>query len=357
MTRRGTPPSGARSRGALIVHVEYTSRPPGRTRGGARVEDPSLQRAQLLDLLRRLAPARVGAGLERAEVRARRVDQHAVVAARRIAAATRPRPRLARSRRRAARRSRAGRSRAPRIELDRHDLALVPHQRREVGRLRARARRTGRAPARPGCGSTARATSIDARDCGISAPRSNSVGAVQVVGVVEHDAPRGGRGRGARRDALRRPARQAPRRGVARSVFTRAALSAGSLSARISATRVARARAAPTTLARPTRGCEWRSAASAGVDVAERRRAARLPSRAARRSTAFTKPCPRLPAALARSTDSVDRGVIGDAVHEQELVDAEPQRREHRRRRVRSAARSLSGSITWSSVARRCTTP
>ena len=89
------------------------------------------------------------------------------------------------------------------------------------------------------------------------------------------------------------------------------------------------ARAAPTRPARPTRGCEWRSAASAGEDSPSPSTNAR-PSRAVRRSTAFTNPWPRLRAALARSTDSVDRRVVCDAVHEQELVDAEPQRRQHR---------------------------
>ena len=153
-------------------------------------------------------------------------------------------------------------------------------------------------------------------------------GAVQVVRVVEHDAL----GEVRRRRAPRRPARASSASTssrVARSVFTRAALSAGSLSVRIRSRGVVGPELLPPGLRHPRRGCEWRSAASAGVESPSPSSTAR-PSRAVRRSTAFTNPWPRLPAAFARSTDSVDRRVIGDAVHEQELVDAEPQRRQHR---------------------------
>ena len=54
--------------------------PPGRERVGAGAQDRAPACARAARAGRGLAPARVGAGGERAEVRARRVDEHAVVA-------------------------------------------------------------------------------------------------------------------------------------------------------------------------------------------------------------------------------------------------------------------------------------
>ena len=205
----------------------------------------------------------------------------------------------------------------------------------------------------PGCGSTARATSIDPRDWGISAPRSNSAEPCRSYGSSS-TMPSGRSRRRVAVDALRAPAPAARRRGSRAACSTRAALSAGSLSVAIRAA-PRRAPSCSHQACATHSGCEWRSAASAGVDS---------PSPASDRA-----PLPRRPpqhrvhepvAAAPRRLGEVDglrdRRVVCDAVHEQELVGAEPQRRQHGG--VESPPRGpLSDSITWSSVARRCTTP
>ena len=115
---------------------------------------------------------------------------------------------------------------------------------------------------------------------------------------------------------------------VVRSVLARSAGSAGSLSAAISAS----ASAGPSVShhsAAIHSGCEWRSAAAAGVSSGSASTSPRA-SRAARRRTALTSPAPPRESSLASCTDSPDRGVGRDAVEVGELEGPEPQRRHDR---------------------------
>ena len=121
-----------------IVQVEYTSVPPGRSASAPARRIAAWMRASRAGRVRRLAPARVGAGGERAEV-ASRAGRRGRGRRRRARAAARHRrcgPRRSAAPMRAAvRRSASAR---PGMALDGDDAPRALHQRGEVGRLAAR---------------------------------------------------------------------------------------------------------------------------------------------------------------------------------------------------------------------------
>ena len=264
-----------------------------------------------------LAPARVGARGERAEVAARRVDEHAVE--RLVGARLRRRRRCARRRssRPSARRSARSASARPAWRSTATISPCVAHQRGEVGGLaagrgaqveHALARLRARAHARP---PSPRATAASA------GPRAHS-GAGEGV----ERARRGSAPRRRRRGAGIRSAsacavvleRVGAQRGLGGLVVGRHQR-AGGLGAE-------RRR---TTARRSTRGGECCSAACAGVasgSADDRGRA----SRAARRRTALTRPAPRGRVALGQLDRLADRRVRGHAVEKGQLEDPEPQR-------------------------------
>ena len=142
--------------------------------------------------------------------------------------------------------------------------------------------------------------------------------------------------------------------GEIRSVLARSAASAGSLPAAISA-RAASGPSASNHSSAIHSGCEWRSAASAGVASGSASTSARA-SRAARRSTALTSVAPRREDAFASSTDSPTAAWAGTRSRNASWKTP--------RRSAASTAgssfatgRPASVSITWSSVARRWTAP
>ena len=183
----------------------------------------------------------------------------------------------------------------------------------------------------------------------MNSPASNSRRAVGVEGAVEDErlgqAGAGGPGRAAAPRA--RPASIV-------SVLRGWRASAGSLPAASSARAVSGPSASHHSCAIHS-GCEWRSAASAGVSSVSGGDHAR-PSRAARRSTALTSRAPRGRRALGELDALADGGVRGDAVEEQQLEGAEPQRRQHGGLELRGG-RPASAAIRASSVARRWTAP
>ena len=130
---------------------------------------------------------------------------------------------------------------------------------------------------------------------------------------------------------------------VVLSVLARMAASAGSLSAAISA----RAASAPSCANHSSaiqRGCEWRSAASAGVRSGSASISGRA-SLAARRRTALTRPAPPRLWRLASSTDSPTAAWAGTRSMNASWKHAEPQRRQHAQARAsRSAAARASRS-------------
>ena len=154
-----------------------------------------------------------------------------------------------------------------------------------------------------------------------------------IIGLRRRSSGHGRRRRARRRTgalaAQRAPSAARRRRAACRR---RSATSAGSLQAASSEraasgpsspTTSAPARAAPSGRPRRPPGSSRRRAAP---------RSARSRSRAARRSTALTRPDGvRRAGALDQLDRLVDRGVVGRAVGEEQLVEAEPQRRQHRR--------------------------
>ena len=177
----------------------------------------------------------------------------------------------------------------------------------------------------PGCGSSVRATTIAARDCGMNRPALPERRTRTRRTARRARGPRAGRSAGC--DGDRQPLgepggvdpqRVGPQRGLGRLV-------AGAPSARAPprGPRVANHSSAIHS------GCECRSAASAGVVSGSAAISARA-SRAARRRTAFTSPAPRGESGLTSSTDSPTAAWCGDAVEERELEDAEAQRGQHR---------------------------
>ena len=226
---------------------------------------------------------------------------------------------------------------APRVALDGDDLALAAHQRREVRRLAAR-----------------RGAEVEHALAGLRVDEPR-------------DALRRARLRHERAGARSRVRERVERAvdddrvavaaagDVARaatspstSVLTRSASSAGSLSAASSA----RVRSRPSQSHHSSTihsGCAWRIAAPAGVSSP----GSSTPSRWTRRSTALTS---RWPGARLGELDRLgDRGVVGDAVEEQQLVEAEVQRRAHAAGRaspVRAARRRSSRACRA-----RCTAP
>src|SRR4051794_4532801 len=123
---------GDRARG---VH----ERPAGAQRGGARAQDRGLGAREPLGLVGGLAPARVGAAGERAEIRARRIDQHAVVGAGLLLGGGVGRADLDAAGAHALGGASQRRG-APRVALDGDDRAAVLDQRGEMGGLAARRR-------------------------------------------------------------------------------------------------------------------------------------------------------------------------------------------------------------------------
>ena len=114
---------------------------------------------------------------------------------------------------------------------------------------------------------------------------------------------------------------------MVRSVLARRLASAGSLSAAISA-RAASGPSASHHSSAIHSGCEWRSAAACGVSSGSASTIARA-SRAARRSTALTRPAPPRELGLGELDGLPDRRVGGHAVEVGELERAEPQRGHH----------------------------
>ena len=134
--RPGTPARRPRSRRARSCRSSTRACRPGAARRRRRAGSPPARARAARGRSGRLAPARVGPRRERAEVRARRVDEHAVVA--RAARAARRRRRVRTSTRAPMRAARAPqRVGAAGMALDGDQLALVAHQRGEVGRLAA----------------------------------------------------------------------------------------------------------------------------------------------------------------------------------------------------------------------------
>ena len=249
--------------------------------------------------LRQRASGRLG---ERAEVTARRVDEDAVElsrAAARAASAVRTSTMLApmRSRGPAQRLGAAG------VLLDGDDLALVAHQRREVGGLaagggaqvehalarlgRERARR--RPSRRVTAASAGPAPTRARRRCRRASSRISASGSSGTVCA----------GR-----------RWASSSAVVRSVLARSAASAGSLSAAIRAFAAVAAPKVSHHRRAIHSGCECFSAACFGVDSGSAATSGRA-SLTARRRTALTRPAPRGASALASSTDSPTAACAG----------------------------------------------
>ena len=213
-------------------------RPAGAQRRGRPREDRLLDRGEALDQLGRLAPAGVGPRGERAEIGAGRIHENAIVAASEVGARgvclRRTRTRVAPSRPPSSRELARPRG----VELDRDDLALVSHPRRDRGGLDPRGRaevehplarlrveqrhdRLGgarlRRPARP-------RRSADARAPPSAAPTTSDSGGRQRRAPAALDF-----------GSRRRGARSRSGSGSALSVLTRSAVSAGSFIAAISA--------------------------------------------------------------------------------------------------------------------------
>ena len=308
---------GGRDR-ARRVH----ERAAGSERVGPRAQDRALRAREPLGLVGGLAPAGVGAAGERAEVGARRVDEHAVVGAAGSWARRRPRrgpstqvaPILARGRAAARPRARGG-ARRPRARRGR------PSARRDGSSCR-RARRTGRARARRARGASRRATAIAARDCGMNRPSRHSGAPWASNGSIERPAPRAGRARA----RVSTGSRCASSAAAIRSVLARSAASAGSLSAAISA----RAVSAPNVLPPQPRDPLGVRVAQRGLlrcavreRVDQRRRLARG---AAQHRVDEPRAAPRL--RLGELDRLPHRGVVGHAIEVDELEDPEPQRRD-----------------------------
>ena len=311
-----------------------------------------LQRGQRARRGRGLAPARVGA--RRRACRGRSTAGRRARGRRRSAPAAR--------RRRAVRTStlvapmrcggaRAAPRRGRRAARRRRSRPRRPSARRGGWSCR-RARRTGRARARPAAGRAARATAIAARDCGMSRPVAPTAGEPNASNGRVEDQRLGASRPGARRPAGARRALGA----VVRSVLARSAASAGSLSAAISARGVVGAERLEPQLGDPLGVRVARARPAAGVPSGSAPTSARA-SRAARRRTALTSPAPRGRVGLGQLDRLADRRVGGHAVEEGELEDARAAARRAPAGRARSTGRPARRSITWSSVAARWTVP
>ena len=341
----------ARSRPARSCRSSRRATPSGLSALGRGVEDRGLRarraprgRAGLL------APADVGARGERAEVRARRVDEHAVERARLVRGRRRRRCGPRRSSRPSARRCAGARRRGPRG-------ARRPRSgpRRAISAARwvvlppgAAHRSSTRSP---GCGSSARATAIAARDCGMNRPCSHSGEANASNGASRtrpSGRPVGGRASATGRRCCERlrascaacwPAAR-PRRARCRPPSARGR---------------SRGRARRTTARRSTADSECLSAASAGVasgSALDER--LRLAGGAAQHgvdepAAAASSPWP------ARPTRRPPRG-RGRGRGRRAGTRRAAARRRRRARAARPGGRRAC-AITWSSVARRCTAP
>ena len=280
---RGTLRSGARSRPPRSCTSSRRACPPARTRRPRRtIAGPAARRAPRTRSGAR-APAQVGARLERAEARARRVERARARSARRarrgrVASPTSTVTFAAPIRSRRA----LQRPRAAGVALDRDDLAARrPSAPRGASSCRP-ARRTGRARARRAAASSAWATSIDARDCGISSPARHCGEPCASNGSSAITASGGSPGTRRRARAQRRRERRrvGPQRVGAQRALGRL------VGAREQRPRRLRRRAPPTTARRSS------AASSGAIDAPprDRRRGAR---RAAPRARARSGAAPR----------------------------------------------------------------
>ena len=318
--------------------------PPGRSsRGGAEQARPGPRPA--LDRPRRLAPAGIGPRGEGAEVRAGRVEEDAVEARRQPSSAASASITVT-LRRPSAPRLRGDFGRALGIELDRDHLAAVAHPGRDLAALDpragaevedvlARARvehldHRGRAAAL-----RRQLAGLDQRRDGSPVRPSTTIDSGAASGQVgpRRRAPRPRPRAAAPGAAARRSARRSVDR-ASRPRPARCRRRAGTGRPRLPA-RCHHIRASQS-------GAEWATAAASGVESSPSSdSAARSRSRAARRSTALTRPDGMGGAGRLDQLDRlVDRGVVGGRVGEQQLVEAEAQRGEHRRiEQPRSSAR------------------
>ncbi len=186
--RPGTPSRRPRSRWARSCRWSRRACRPGAGRRAPGAQDRRLLAREPGRQVGRLAPARVGARRERAEVRARRVDEHAVVGVGLL--------RRRRRRRRGPRRRRpppCARPCAASASARPGDGARRPRRppsppisaaRWVVLPPGAAHRSSTRSPGR---GASSRATVIAARDCGMKRPRAHSGEANASNGAVEHE--------------------------------------------------------------------------------------------------------------------------------------------------------------------------
>ena len=295
----------------------------GAQRGGARGEDPRLQLGEH-GRPSGLAPARVRARGERAEIAARRVDEHAVERRARLWLGGVGRAVRRRCPRPYERRSGAAPRRGQRGARRRRRRRGCPSGRRGGWSCR-RARRTGRARARrararaPARRPSRRATAASAGPSCHSGAAKTSNGASSTSASGRPSGMRVGTGR-----------RAASASGAIFSVLARTTASAGSLSAAISA----RASAAPSASNHSVRdplGMRVARAPPAPAVVSGSASTSARASRAARRRTALTRPRAARRVGLGQLDRLADGGVRGHAVQERQLEDAEPQRGQHRR--------------------------
>ena len=261
--------------------ADAVDQPPARRqRSAGGGEQRVLLGQQPLDAVGRHPPAQVGVGAQRAQAAARRVEQDAVE---RCPSASRG------------------------VGADDARRCVAPSRSQRPAQRARRGRRGARTA------TTSPSSPISAARCGRLAARRGAevedpLARLRVDDLGDELASarrtRVAASRGRRRRQRASPARARPggcRRPAAR----------GSRSG---------ARASPTTVARATRGCEWRIAAPAGVSSARQLE----PSRGDLAQHGVDDPGGRWPAW--QLDGLAHRGVVGDAVEEQQLVEPELQR-------------------------------
>ena len=337
--------------------------PPGRSASAPRARISPWSSARRVGVAGVLAPARVGPRGERSQVRAGRIHEDAIVA--RTQVASRRRVRLHQFDDRGA--EACGELGAPRRPLG---AAARPSGSRPRfamraaiwRRLHARARRRGRGRAR-------RRRGPSSADRGGRRARLGDGAAGLDRGDPRLPERSGDDDRLAHVERRRARRRNAPPRHPRRSSASSSSrLDAqlvgaqrrlgGPVPGRHQRDAPARRRAPPTT-ARPATAGRSGAPPQRQGSASARRRAAACPSRVARRRTALTRPAPRRPARrrLRELDRLVDGGVIG-GLGEEQLVEAQPQRREDRvvellGRRVARGSRSGSRSCRAAAPPRR----
>ena len=325
--------------------------PPGRRRSSAGVEQLALEGRELLDLLGRLAPAGVGPRLERAEVGARRVEQDPVERA----------GRAPRGRRRCTTSTHGARMRAH-VVAQRVGAAAGASSIATISPSPpiSAARWVVFAPGAahmsstrsPGCGSSTRATSIDPRDCGMTAPSANGVDPCASHGPSS-TSPSGTPGARVRTAT---PIAAASSSRVVTSCWP-AARSRAARCRAPSARGRRRARAGPTTAARSSPGASGRARRPRACASSIARRSPPRPSRVDPAHHRVGEPVRARAHGLDQLDGLLDRGVVGHAVHVEELEGADAQRVAAAPGRSRSSGRDDAAPSTWSSVRIRCTVP